>query len=401
MSLVGALEFRQIQAAASRLAGRVNRTPLLRSALLSEHLGAEIYLKLENLQLTGSFKVRGALNKILAEPSCGGGVVAASAGNHAQGVALAAARAGASAQIVMPEWASISKQEATRALGADVVLHGSSVEEAIDRAKELAGASRVFVHPFDDYAVMAGQGTIGLEIAEDLPEVQRVVVPIGGGGLISGIASALATAAPHCRVNGVQAAAAPSARESCARGEPVTLPAKPTVADGIAIKSPGRLTLPIIKELVSEVVLAEEEDLVAAVLWLTEREKVLAEGAGAAPVAALLGGALSLSPGEKVVLVISGGNLDSPLLGRMVNQGLMLRGRLHRLTVRLPDQPGALAGLLNLVASLKANVLHISHDRNVRDLTLDQTRVKLELETRGPAHIQEITAALRDAGYEE
>lgn len=398
---MGGLEIRQIQAAAGRLAGRVNRTPLLRSAQLSDHLGAEIYLKLENLQLTGSFKVRGALNKILAEPSCGGGVVAASAGNHAQGVALAAARAGASAQIVMPEWASISKQEATRALGADIVLHGSSVEEAIAKARELAGASRLFIHPFDDYAVMAGQGTIGLEIAEDLPGVQQVVVPIGGGGLISGIASALATAAPGCRVSGVEAAAAPSARESCRRGEPVTVQAKPTVADGIAIKSPGRLTLPIIQELVSEVALAEEEDLVAAVLWLTEREKVLAEGAGAAPVAALLGGALQLRSGEKVVLVISGGNLDSPLLGRMVNQGLMLRGRLYRCTVRLPDQPGTLAALLSLVASLKANVLHISHDRNVRDLPLDQTRVKLELETRGPAHIQEITAALRDAGYEE
>jgi threonine dehydratase len=383
------------------IAGRVIKTPLLHSAVLSRMLGGEIYLKLENLQRTGSFKIRGALSKIgrCADVTTNDRVVAASAGNHAQGVALAAREAGIAATIVMPEWASISKQEATSAYGGKVVIHGSTIEESLAKAHQLAEKGGVFVHPFDDLEVIAGQGTIGLEILEQLPDPDLVVVPVGGGGLISGVAAAVKSIRPQTVVCGVQTAACPAFRAALEAGRPLSVPASLSIADGISVKRPGKLTYEMVHHWVDDVVLAEENQIAAAIVMLLEKKKMLTEGAGAAGLAAILGGGLSLPPGSKTVLVISGGNVDSPLLGRIINQGLSKDGRVMRLRVDLDDVPGSLARLLARIAALKANVLHIHHDRNVVDTPLYTTRVHLELETRDDVHIARIIQSLSESGY--
>lgn len=390
-----------IREAATRIADGVIRTPLVYSPTLSASLGAEIYLKLENLQKTGSFKIRGAANKLLLRRDEIGpnGVVAASAGNHAQGVALAARNAGLAATVVMPEWASISKQEATRAYGGRVELAGTSLGESLDRARELAAEGRTFIHPFDDPDIMAGQGTIGLEIVDDLPNLDVVLVPIGGGGLISGIASAVRGLRPDARIIGVQAAVCPSAAVSRREGAVRNVEAGTSIADGITVKQPGEHTFPILQSLVDDVVLVEEEQIAAAMLTLLERKKVLAEGSGAVPLAALESGAAPLPEGAKAVLVISGGNVDSPLVGRILRKGLLKNGRIMRVKLTIDDIPGSLSSLLRLVARRKANVLHIFHDRDVKDMPINRTYVELELETRGPDHIAELREALNEAGY--
>jgi threonine dehydratase len=390
-----------IQAAAKLLEDKVLRTPLIYSATFSKMVGARVYLKLENLQKTGSFKLRGATYKILRQRAVIGaqGVVAASAGNHAQGVALAARQAGIPATIFMPTWASLSKQEATRGYGGEVVLQGENLDESLRAAQHLAQTGRVLIHPYDDPDIVTGQATIALEIFQDLPDPDVIFVPIGGGGLIGGIATATKAIHPQTRVIGVQAAACPSAYESLRTGQPVRVEARKSIADGLAVKQVGQLNFQIIQDQVDDIVLLEEDKIAAAILLLLERKKVLAEGAGAITLAALLQGRVTLPIDSKVVLVISGGNVDSSLLGRVLRQGLFRTGRVLRFSVCLDDVPGALAGLLSLVARLQANVLQIDHDRSLLELPISVSRVELELETRGPAHVEEILSELRQAGY--
>jgi threonine dehydratase len=363
--------------------------------------GAEVFLKLENLQETGSFKLRGATNKIqtLLPGLKGSGVVAASAGNHAQGVALAARRAGLTATVVMPEWASITKQEATAGYGGRVVLDGQSIGECIQAAERLVAEGMHFIHPFDDPVVIAGQGTIGLEILEDLGDPDMILVPVGGGGLISGIASAVKAIRPKTEIVGVQAAACPSAVRALEAGKPVRVDAERSLADGITVKQLGEATFAIIQQLVDQVVLVEEDEIATAVLTLLERRRILAEGAGAVPMAALMCGLKNRAAGKKVVLVVSGGNVDSPILDRIIRQGLFRNGRYARFSVTLSDVPGSLHRMLGTVAAMKSNILHIHHDRGVADLPIHITRVMLEVETRGREHIRELSEALHRAGY--
>ncbi|MBU1398239.1 MAG: threonine ammonia-lyase [Proteobacteria bacterium] len=392
----------KVKKAADLIREIIIMTPLVHSPALSRQFKGEIFLKLENLQKTGSFKIRGAANRILSDINRIGhaGVVAASAGNHAQGVALAAKKAGVPAAIVMPEWASITKQEATRAYGGDVIISGQSLGESLEKAKELAKEEgRILIHPYDDPDVIAGQGTIGLEILGSLNDVDMIIVPVGGGGLISGIAYVVKALKPETKVIGVQSEACPSAYESLKKGRIVTVNSSLSIADGISVKQTGKLNFSIIRKYLDDIVLVRESDIAAAVLMLLERKKILAEGAGAVPLAALMSGAIKVKKGSRTVLLISGGNVDSPLLGRIIRQGLINNGRIIRFSVCLDDVPGALSGLLALVASLKANVLHILHHRSARNVPIYNTIVELEIETRGPAHVKEITGNLKNAGY--
>lgn len=392
----------KVKKAANLIREIIVMTPLVYSPALSRQFKGEIFLKLENLQKTGSFKIRGAANSILSGINKIGeaGVVTASAGNHAQGVALAAKKAGVPATIVMPEWASITKQEATRAYGGDVIRSGQSLEESLKKAKELTKEGRIFIHPFDDPGVITGQGTIGLEILESMDDVDMIIVPVGGGGLISGVASVVKAVKPGTEVIGVQSKACPSAYESLKKSRIVKVDSSLSIADGISVKQTGKLNFGIIRECVDDIVLVRENDIAAAVLMLLERKKILAEGAGAVPLAALMSGAIKVKKGSRTVLLISGGNVDSPLLGRIIRQGLINNGRIIRFSVCLDDVPGALSGLLALVASLKANVLHILHHRNARNIPIYSTIVELEVETRGQDHVKEITGNLKKAGYQ-
>ena len=391
-----------IRTAAEKLKHHIIRTPIIHSSTLSQRIGADVYLKLENLQKTGSFKVRGATYKLIWQRNAigPGGVVTASAGNHAQGVALAARETGVPATVVMPEWASITKQEATRSYGGDVVIYGTSIDESLEKARALSREGRMFIHPFDDEDIVTGQGTMGLEIFEDIPDADMILVPIGGGGLISGIASAARGIRPETDVIGVEAAVCPSASESRKIGKVTRVAACASIADGISVKQVGDLCFAMLQEAVADVVLVEEEHITAAMLMLLERKRILAEGSGAAPLAALLNGPVVPPAGGKVVLVISGGNVDSPLLGRIISQGLLKHGRIMRLRVLLEDIPGALAGMLAAVARQKANVLTIYHDRRVRGIPITETLVELELETRGPEHAEAVAEDLRREGYE-
>jgi threonine dehydratase len=393
--------FAEIKRAAGVLKDRVIRTPIVYSPTFSKLAGFEVYLKLENLQATGSFKIRGALYKILAGLDRIGkeGVVAASAGNHAQGVTLAASQAGLPATIVMPEWASISKQEATRGYGGRVILEGQSLADSIKIALELAKEGKTFIHPFDDPLIIAGQGSIGLEIIEELPDADLVAVPVGGGGLVSGIAIAVKSLRPGIRVIGVQAEACPSALRAVETGERVTVEAFRSIADGIAVRQIGRIPFDIVRKDVHQIVQVDEDRIAEAVIMLLERKKILAEGAGAVCVAALLSGAIKAPAGAKAVLVISGGNIDISLLDRVIGKGMSRNGRIMRFSIRLDDVPGALAKLLGVIADAKANVLQIYHNRGGADMSIQQTLVELEIETRNFEHIREINAALNLAGY--
>ncbi|UCD90964.1 MAG: threonine ammonia-lyase [Desulfobacterales bacterium] len=395
------ISIEDVRKAAEMIKSKVIRTPLIHSPSLSRMFGGEIYLKLENLQKTGSFKIRGATYSILRNQQKIGpnGVVAASAGNHAQGVALAASQALIPATIVMPEWASISKQEATRSYGGQVVIAGQSLWESLNIAQEMVQDGKMFIHPFDDQDIITGQGTIALEILKDLEATDVILVPIGGGGIISGIASTIKSIKPDVRVIGVQSAACPSAYESCRQGSITRVDAKQSIADGVSVKQVGKINFDVIQKAVDDVVLVEEDQIAAAILLLLERKKILAEGAGAVSLAALLSGLIAVPQRSKVVLLISGGNVDSPLLGRIITQGLLKKSRIMRLRIRLDDTPGSLAKLLALISDLKANVLHIFHDRNVKDLPIYVTRVDLELETRGPEHVDDIAHGLNAAGY--
>ncbi|MHB8118153.1 MAG: threonine ammonia-lyase [Methanothrix sp.] len=393
-----------IQSAGKLLHGRVLRTPLVYSPTFSEMTGAQVYLKLENLQKGGSFKIRGATFKILShlDEIKDNGVIAASVGNHAQGVALAARAVSVPATIIMPVWATLTKQLATRGYGAQLILEGQSLVESISVGQRMAAETgRTFVHPYDDEEIITGQGTIGLEILEDLPDADYILVPVGGGGLIAGIATAAKTIRPAIRVVGVQSSACPSAIEAVKAGRPVELKAEErgSLADAIMVTRVGDAAFSIIQRLVDGIVMVNEDQIASAVLMLLERKRILAEGAGAVPLAALLGGVLDIAKGSRVVLVISGGNLDSLILDRIIAKGLLQEGRMMRFSVCLADMPGSLARLLGLIASLQANVVHIHHARNQWGLPINFTQVDLELETRGFGHIKEIEGAMKRAGY--
>ena len=396
------ITLKDIEAAQERLHGVILHTPLVYSQTLSCRGGREVFLKLENLQTTGSFKLRGAVNRLTLLRSRGEGdrVVAASAGNHGQGVAWAATHTGLKATIVMPRGASITKQMACRGYGADLILEGSNLAEALEKAQTLADQGCVFIHPFDDPEVVAGQGTLGLEILEDLPEVDTVILPVGGGGLAAGTALALKESSPRVRVMGVQTAQMPSLVAARERGEPVPVPIRPTLGDGIQVAQTGCLTYPYLQKYLDEVVLVGETDIAQAILVLLENKKVLAEGAGAVSAAAFLGPLAGVDLGRRVVLVVSGGNIDIPLLERVLVRALLERGRVLSLRVELSDRPGSLGRLAQLLGEQEANILHLFHDRLARDLPLDCTRVELILETRNQEHGDRVVRALKAEGYQ-
>src|SRR5579859_2320692 len=390
-----------IVAARELLSDVVSTTPVLYSRVLSELAGGPVYLKCENLQRTGSFKVRGAYTRIarLSDAERSRGVVAASAGNHAQGVAFAAGLLGASATVVMPERAPLPKVEATRGYGASVILHGSSVEDALDEAllfAERTGA--VFIHPFDHPDIVAGQGTLGFEIIEQCPGVRTILIPAGGGGLTAGVTVAVQSLDPDVRVIGVQAAAVPGLIASAAAGAPVQVVGRPTIADGIAVQRPGDIPFAIITASSGRIVAVSEAALARALLLCLERAKQVVEPSGAAGVAALLD-AVDDEFEPPVVVVLSGGNIDPLLLSKLLRNGLSAAGRFLGFRCRVPDYPGSLAALLRLLADLGANVLEVSHERLVPSLRVDEVEVVLQVETRVPEHCALVKDALRAAGY--
>jgi threonine dehydratase len=394
-----------IHAALRRIRSSIYLSPCALSATFSESTANQVYLKLDNLQRTGAFKERGALNKLLSlsAEERAQGVIAASAGNHAQGVAYHAGKLGIRAQICMPLTTPLIKVSATRGYGADVVLHGANYDEAYEEALRRSHAEHLaFVHAFDDDAVIAGQGTIGLELIEQHPDLEAVVVPIGGGGLIGGIACALKESNSRrnrpIQVFGVQPSRLPSMKVAVAEGKPVTLAAASTIADGIAVRRAGERTLPLVQKYVDDIVTVEEEEIANAILLLLEREKTLAEGAGAAAIAALVNRKLPLV-GKKVAVLVCGGNIDVTLLSRIIERGLVKDGRLVRLRVHLPDYPGALNRLTSILAQHRANIVETDYDRAYHGVGLGETAIEITMETRGPDHIAEIISALGAAGY--
>ena len=397
------LQLDDVLAARDRLADVARHTPLDYSHTFSAMTGAEVHLKMEALQRTGAFKIRGATNRIrtLSEEEQAAGVVTASAGNHAQGVALAANRSGVDAKVVMPEPAPISKVKATRSYGAEVVLHGVDYDEAQARAHEIeADEGRYYLHAFDDEYVMAGQGTIGLEIVEDLPELDTVVVPIGGGGLIAGIATAVKAHDEDVRVVGVQAHGAASIADSLRKGSPETLDRVDTIADGIAVRRVGEKTFPVIRERVDEVVTVTDDQIATALTLLLERGKMLVEGAGAVPLAALLEGAFDYEADEVIVPALCGGNIDLNLLTTVIMRGLVDSGRYIKIRTVLKDRPGALDDLLDVLSEARANIYAIQHDRTNRDIAMNAAEVELDLETRGLEHVEALLGEMAESGYD-
>jgi threonine dehydratase len=393
-----------VLAARERVREHVYYSPCARSAMLSRLTGHQVYLKLENLQMTGSFKERGALNRLslLTAEEEARGVVAASAGNHAQGVAYHATRRGVRAKIVMPLATPLVKVTATREFGAEVVLFGANYDEAYAEARRLCESEgMVFLHPFDDAAVMAGQGTIALEMMEQIAGLEAVIVPIGGGGLIGGMACALKETNPEIRVIGVQTSRLPSMQAARAAGGPVTVDAGTTIADGIAVRRAGAITYPVVAKYVDEIVTVDEDEIAAAILVLLEREKTLAEGAGAAALAALLQGRTSLAnrKGMTVGVLVCGGNIDVTLLARIIERGLVQDGRMILLRIHLLDKPGALSELTKLIAKHRVNIVNTLYNRSHYGVNLGDTAIDITMETRGREQVTELLAALNEAGY--
>jgi threonine dehydratase len=390
-----------IEAARERIGDAIHLSPCQLSHHLSERIGLPIYLKLENLQRTGSFKERGALNKLLTltAEERSRGVIAASAGNHAQGVAFHATKLGIRSQIVMPQATPLVKVVSTRSFGAEVILHGANYDEACEEA--LARCTQqglTFIHPFDDPEVIAGQGTIGLELLEQVQDLEAVVVPIGGGGLISGIACALKETNPKIRVIGVEPEKLPSMLRAREAGMPITLAPQATIADGIAVRRAGDLTLPLVSRYVDEIVTVDDEEIASAILMLLEQEKTLAEGAGAAALAALLQSKTDLRHRRTAVLVC-GGNIDVTLLAKIIERGLVKDGRQVRIRVYLLDRPGALLHLTEILAQERANIVETIHNRSYYGVSLAETVIDVTLETRGATHITVISHALAEAGF--
>jgi threonine dehydratase len=397
------LSLSDVEAARGRVEGVARHTPLERSRTFSEMSGADVRLKLENFQRTGAFKIRGAMNRIatLSDAEREAGVVTASAGNHAQGVALAAQRAGVDATVVMPKFAPVSKVKATRGYGASVRLEGVDYDEAQAAAHELERAEgRTYVHAFNDRVVMAGQGTLGLEIVDDCPELDTVVVPVGGGGLISGVAVAVKAQLPDVRVVGVQAEGAASAAKSLEAGEVREIDSVDTIADGIATRAVGEETLEIMAEHVDEVVTVDDREIALALTLLLERAKTLVEGAGAVALAAVLSEAFEYDDGETVVAALCGGNIDLNRLGTVVRRGLVQMGRYLKITIDLKDRPGELERVSSIVARTGANVYAVHHDRTSRDVAVNAAELELELETDDAEHAADIVDALEADGYE-
>lgn len=385
--------------ARERLKGVAQRTGLVQFKALSNE-NSQVYLKTEDLQNTGSFKVRGAYIKIasLSEEERACGVIASSAGNHAQGVALAARAFGVPATIVMPSGAPLSKVMATRELGANVVLHGAVYDDAYAEACRIqreTGAT--FIHPFNDPMVIAGQGTIGLEIMDDLPDVDTIVAPIGGGGLISGVAAAVKMLHPSVRVVGVQAAGAAGMKASLEAGHVVELPSAKTIADGIAVKKPGENTFELCQKYVDEVVTVDDDEIAQAILFLMERGKMVAEGAGAAPVAAIMNHKFDTT--GKIAAIISGGNIDVTMISRIIEKGLLRAGRVSKLRILMKDQPGQLEAVSRIIGANGANVMAVHHDRTDVDLDIRDAILEITMETQDREHAQAIIAALREAGF--
>jgi len=393
-----------IQSALERIRKSIYVSPCTRSETFSELTGHSVHLKLENRQRTGAYKERGALNKLLSltPEERSQGVIAASAGNHAQAVAYHASNLGIRARIVMPLATPLIKVSATRSYGGEVVLHGANYDEACGEAMRLSAQDHLtFVHAFDDDDIIAGQGTLGLELLEQHPDLEAVIVPVGGGGLIGGIACALKETNPAIQVVGVEPTRLPSIKVAVAEGMPVTLPAAVTIADGIAVRRAGEKPFPLIQKYVDDVVTVEEEEIANAVLLLLEREKMLAEGAGAAALAGLINRRIALlqDKRKKVVVIVSGGNIDVTLLARIIERGLVKDGRLVRLRVHLPDYPGALHSVTGILAQHRANIVETSYDRAYHNVNLGDTAIDITMETRGPEHIAELIAALAAGGY--
>lgn len=392
-----------IRDARSTLDGVINQTPILSDEKLAAEVGATVYLKAECLQRAGSFKIRGAYNTIsrLSDGEKQRGVVTGSAGNHAQAVALAGKLHGVRSTIVLPEFAPLTKVVATRNHGAEVILHGKTFDEAVAHSRELGSEhGYTYVHAFDDERVIAGQGTIGFEIAEKLPDVDVIVVPIGGGGIISGIAIAAKALIPGVRVVGVQAANVAPINVSLKAGEPVEFTGHhPTIADGIAVKRPGMLTLPIIREFVDEVVEVTEEEIARGILHCVQNARLVVEGAGAAGVAALLAKKVRTDAGETVCAVLAGGNIDGNLLNRVIEQVLVRQGRYVVFKLLVLDRPGSLAAMLASVAESGANVIEVNHQRAIWLAPLGYTGIEMILEVRDERHGREVHKHLEDAGY--
>ena len=365
--------------------------------------GTNIYLKTENLQVTGSFKIRGSYFKIsqLSDEEKAKGVIACSAGNHAQGVALAATKSGIKSLICLPDGAPISKVEATKRFGADVCLVKSVYDDAYNKAIELRDKNGYcFIHPFNDPDVIAGQGTIGLEILEQLPDADAVVVPIGGGGLIAGVAYTIKQINPNCKVYGVQAAGAPSMEKSIIDGEIETLSKVQTIADGIAVKTPGDLTYELVKQYVDGIFTVTDDEIALAILTLLEQQKLISEGAGAVPVAAVLAGKIPDIEGKNVCCLVSGGNIDVTILSRVIERGLKMSGRKANITIALSDKPGQLSDVSNIIAGTGANVTSVSYDSTDLDMNITDCYLRIGVETRDYTHIVSIKQALKAAGFE-
>lgn len=391
----------QVRQAYARIHESIYLSPCSVSESFSQLSGNQVFLKLENLQMTGAYKERGALNKILCltETERNRGLIAASAGNHAQAVSYHASKRGIPAQIVMPIATPLNKVMSTRRFGGEVILHGANYDESCEEAKRRAAElGLTFVHPFDDAAVIAGQGTLGLEILSQVPDIDAVVVPIGGGGLISGIACALKEINPRLQVIGVQTSRLPSMKAAVAAGKQVTLPQASTLADGIAVRTAGELTLQMVQKYVDEIVTVEEEEIASAILLLLEREKTVAEGAGAAAAAAVLQHKIGCQ-GKRVAAIVSGGNIDVGILSRIIERGLAKDGRLIRLRIHLPDYPGALHQLTGVLSEHRANIVETAYDRKF-GVDLGYSAIDLTMETRGNAHVEKLLAALEKAGYQ-
>jgi threonine dehydratase len=390
-----------IQAARERIGDSIFVSPFMRSDTFSRLTGSSIYLKLENLQMTGSYKERGALNRILllTEDQRRRGVIAASAGNHAQAVAYHATKRGIEAQICMPLTTPIVKVTATRGFGGKVILYGANYDETCQEALRRCEQQKLtFIHPFDDEAVIDGQGTLGLEMLDQQPELEVLVVPVGGGGLIGGVACAVKERNPKIQVIGVQTSKLPSMKAALEKGKPVTLPPKVTIAEGIAVRCAGNVTFPLVKKYVDDIVTVDDEEIANAILLLLEKEKTLSEGAGAVATAAIIQHKIP-HKGKRIGVFVSGGNIDVSLLSRIIERGLVKDGRLVRLRIHLPDHPGALQRLATVIADHKANIVETMYDRAYYGVLLGDTVIDITMETRGPDHIAELTAALDVAGY--
>lgn len=385
--------------AAFMLRNVIRETDLIPTAKINPE--AQVYLKTENLQVTGSFKVRGAYYKIamLSPEEKAKGVIACSAGNHAQGVALAAQKSNIPATICIPDGAPISKVENTKSYGAKVELVEGVYDDAYRRACALQKETGLtFIHPFNDPDVIAGQGTIGLELLNQLPDVDAVIVPVGGGGLISGVAFAIKSLNPNCKVYGVQATGAPSMQKSIKEGSMQTLERVSTFADGIAVKSPGDLTYELVNKYVDDIVTVSDDEIATAVLTLIEQQKLIAEGAGAVAVAAAMFNKVDIK-GKKVICLISGGNIDVTILSRVIQRGLLKTGRVCDMTIELMDKPGQLKEISGIVADLGGNVIHVRHDHGGEGTDINGCYLSIQLETRNHEHVEEICKAIADRGY--